>query len=210
MPGEADRALTIARIEASIFRVPLQTPVATSFGTMRDRPALLVKVSDADGVFGWGEVWCNWPVSAAEHRIRLLTEDLAELVLGKSFADARACFAFVSQRVEIKALQAGEPGPYAQAIAGLDIALWDLSARRAGKPLHEFLAPGSDSRVRAYASGIDSRAAGRVIPESRAAGLRDFKIKVGFDLDTDIRLTNDAAQSLQARRTSRRRRQPGF
>ena len=133
MPGEADRALTIARIEASIFRVPLQTPVATSFGTMRDRPALLVKVSDADGVFGWGEVWCNWPVSAAEHRIRLLTEDLAELVLGKSFADARACFAFVSQRVEIKALQAGEPGPYAQAIAGLDIALWDLSARRAGE-----------------------------------------------------------------------------
>jgi L-alanine-DL-glutamate epimerase-like enolase superfamily enzyme len=192
------RPLKIERIEASIFRVPLDTPVATSFGTMRDRPALLVKATDGDGAFGWGEVWCNWPVSAAEHRIRLVTEDLAELVLGGTFADARACFAFVSERIEVKALQAGEPGPYAQAIAGLDMAIWDLSARRAGKPLHTLLAPASTGRVPAYASGIDSRAAGCVIPESRESGYRDFKIKVGFDLDEDIRLTNEAARSLEA------------
>jgi len=198
MPAEGDRALKIARIEASIYRVPLATPVATSFGIMRDRPALLVKVSDADGAFGWGEVWCNWPVSAAEHRIRLLTEDLADLILGKGFSDPRVCFALVSERVEVKALQAGEPGPYAQTIAGLDMALWDLYARRACKPLHALLVPDSSNRVRAYASGIDSRAAVRVIPESRAAGYRDFKIKVGFDLDADIRLTNEAAQSLEA------------
>ncbi len=198
MSVAGDRALKIARIEASVFRLPLATPVATSFGTMRDRPALLVKVTDRDGAFGWGEVWCNWPVSAAEHRIRLLTEDLAELLLGESFADARTCFAFVSERVEVKALQSGEPGPYAQAIAGLDMALWDLSARRAAKPLHALLAPGSAGRIRAYASGIDSRAAGRVIPQSRGAGYRDFKIKVGFDIEADIRLTNETAGGLEA------------
>ena len=190
--------LEIVRIEASVFRVPLETPIATSFGTMGDRPALLVKVTDADGAFGWGEVWCNWPVSAAEHRIRLLSEDLAELVIGRKFTGARACFEFVSERVEIKVLQSGEPGPYAQVIAGLDMALWDLEARRAAKPLHDFLVPCSTGTVRTYASGIDSRAAARVIPESRAAGYRDFKIKVGFDLDTDIRLVLETAKGLLA------------
>jgi L-alanine-DL-glutamate epimerase-like enolase superfamily enzyme len=198
-PDENTQAkLEIVRIEASIFRVPLETPVATSFGTMGDRPALLVRVSDADGAFGWGEVWCNWPVCAAEHRIRLLCEDLAELVLGRKFSGARACFEFVSERVEIKVLQTGEPGPYAQAIAGLDMALWDLEARRAAKPLHDFLVPSSTGAVRAYASGIDSRAAERVIPESQAAGYRDFKIKVGFDPDADIRLVVETAGGLAA------------
>ncbi len=174
--------LKIARIDAAIYRAPLEVPVATAFGTMRDRPALLVKVTDSGGAHGWGEVWCNWPASAAEHRIRLLTEDLAELVLGQAFATAPECFAFLSERVEIKALQSGEPGPYAQAVAGLDMALWDMAARRASKPLHKLLAPQSTGHIRAYASGIDIRAAERVIPESRSHGYRDFKVKVGFGL----------------------------
>jgi D-galactarolactone cycloisomerase len=188
--------LRIARIDAAIYRVPLDTPVATSFGTMRDRPALLVKVTNADGAHGWGEVWCNWPASAAEHRIRLLTEDLADLVLSRTFASVPECFAFMSERVEIKALQSGEPGPYAQAIAGLDIALWDLAARRALKPLHALLAPASSGRVRAYASGIDIRAAERVIPACRANGYRDFKVKVGFGLKDEASRIGSLAAGL--------------
>jgi D-galactarolactone cycloisomerase len=188
--------LKIKRIDAAIYRMQLDVPVATSFGTMRDRPALLVKVTDPDGAYGWGEVWCNWPASAAEHRIRLLTEDLAELVLGCSFAAVSECFAFVSERVEIKALQSGEPGPYAQAIAGLDMALWDMAALRASKPLHKLLAPQSTGHVRAYASGIDIRAAERVIPECRADGYRDFKIKVGFGAEDEASRVKSLAAGL--------------
>ena len=36
---------------------------------------------------------------------------------------------------EVLALQCAEPGPFAQAIAGIDTALHDLVARRAGVPL---------------------------------------------------------------------------
>jgi L-alanine-DL-glutamate epimerase-like enolase superfamily enzyme len=190
-------SLTVERIDAAIYRAPLEVPVATSFGTMRDRPALLVKVTDTDGAHGWGEVWCNWPASAAEHRIRLLTEDLAELVLGQAFATAPECFAFVSERVEVKALQSGEPGPYAQAIAGLDMALWDLAARRESKPLHKLLAPQSTGHIRAYASGIDIRAAERVIPESRSNGYRDFKVKVGFGLADEMSRVAALVQGLE-------------
>ena len=73
----------IARIQAWAFRCPTKKPVATSFGVMHDRPAVLVRVEDSDGSFGWGEIWANWPAAGAEHRVRLLQMDIADLVLGQ-------------------------------------------------------------------------------------------------------------------------------
>ncbi len=40
--GNQPRAFRLRRVDAFVFRVPLQSPVRTSFGTMRDRPAVLV------------------------------------------------------------------------------------------------------------------------------------------------------------------------
>jgi L-alanine-DL-glutamate epimerase-like enolase superfamily enzyme len=48
-------------------------------------------------------------------------------------------------------LQSGEPGPIAAAIAGIDIALCDLAAKRAEQPLWRWLG-GARGRVRVYAS----------------------------------------------------------
>ena len=45
----------LARIEAHVLRWPVRVPVRTSFGTMHDRPAVLVRVEDAEGAHGWGE-----------------------------------------------------------------------------------------------------------------------------------------------------------
>ena len=38
----------LTRVEAWALRAPIATPVVTSFGTMRDRPAVFVRVIDAD------------------------------------------------------------------------------------------------------------------------------------------------------------------
>ena len=56
--------LRIRSVRAQVYRAPVQTPVVTSFGIMRDRPMVLVRVDDEDGATGWGEVWCNFPPSA--------------------------------------------------------------------------------------------------------------------------------------------------
>ena len=60
--------LNLARLETFVLRCPIDTPVQTSFGIMRDRPAVFVRVSDTEGAQGWGEVWCNFPTVGAEHR----------------------------------------------------------------------------------------------------------------------------------------------
>ena len=65
-----------------------ETPVVTSFGTMRDRPMVLVRAEDASGITGWGEIWCNFPAVGAEHRARLVHGVLAPLATSRPFADA--------------------------------------------------------------------------------------------------------------------------
>lgn len=169
----------IARIETLVLRWPVRVPVRTSFGTMTDRPALLVRVEDVDGAHGWGEVWCNFPSCGAEHRARLVDTVLAPLLVGQAFDSPAAAFETMSAQTAVLALQSGEPGPIAQAIAGVDTALHDLAARRAGLPLWRVLGGRSD-RIAVYASGINPDRPGEVVTALRKKGYTAFKLKVGF------------------------------
>jgi L-alanine-DL-glutamate epimerase-like enolase superfamily enzyme len=168
-----------------VLRYPVATPVRTSFGVMHDRPALLVRAEGADGAHGWGEVWCNFPSCGAEHRARLVESVLAPLLCGATFASPRAAFDHLSASTAVLALQSGEPGPIAQAIAGIDLALWDLLARREGQPLWQLLGGASD-RVAVYASGINPEAPEALVARKRAEGHRAFKLKVGFGAARDL------------------------
>lgn len=172
-------------IDVEVFRVPLARPVQTSFGRMRDRPAVVVRLEDDDGAFGWGEVFCNWPAAGAEHRARLILEDIADLVFARPWAGPADMFNTLTERTHVKVLQTAEPGPFAQAIAGLDLAFWDLHARKAGLSLARCLDASADSDIEVYASGIQIDDAPTFIATARDAGFRAFKVKVGFDLDAD-------------------------
>ncbi|NJO38566.1 MAG: mandelate racemase/muconate lactonizing enzyme family protein, partial [Rhizobiales bacterium] len=126
-------------MEVAVYRAPIGRPVQTAFGTMTDRPAVIVRALERDGTAGFGEVWCNFPPCGAEHRASLVTSTIAPLVVGRHWASPQVLFRDLSVRLHKLALQAGEPGPIAQVIAGVDIALWDLVARRAGQPLWRLL-----------------------------------------------------------------------
>lgn len=184
--NDAGGTVRIARVDAWCYRVPIANRVVTSFGAMTSRPAVFVRLEDTDGAFGWGEIFANWPAAGAEHRARLLVEDVSDLIFDKAFGQPSDLFEHVRRETHIRALQCGEWGPFAHVISGLDIAFHDLLARRAGKPLARFLNPGSASSVPTYASGIHIRDADRVINESRALGFDAFKVKVGFDLAGDV------------------------
>lgn len=189
--------IDVARIQAWAYRCPTPTPVATSFGIMHDRPAVLVRLEDRDGAFGWGEVWANWPAAGAEHRVRLLEMDIAQLIIGKTFKSPSDAFHFLECETRIRAVQCGEIGPFAQVIAGLDIALWDMAARKAGVPLRKYIRADAPDNVPAYASGIQISAAEDLVPAARAAGHQRFKLKVGFDMDRDISSVEGIQSGLQ-------------
>ncbi|WP_146690763.1 mandelate racemase/muconate lactonizing enzyme family protein [Bradyrhizobium canariense] len=175
---------TISSVEAFCYRYPLSTPVVTSFGRMLNRPAVFVRVEDEDGHVGWGEVWANFPSTGAEHRARLVNEVLAPAICGRAFNAPAEIFDAVTQGTSVIALQSGEPGPFAQTIAGVDLAVWDLYARRRGTALWKLLG-GNGNRIKVYASGINPTDSGQMAEAALSRGHRGLKLKIGFDPAAD-------------------------
>ena len=79
--------------EIFVFRAPIEKAVRTSSGIMHDRPAVLLRLEDEDGMHGWGEAWCNFPSCGAEHRARLLETAILPKVIGKPWSSTAALYA---------------------------------------------------------------------------------------------------------------------
>ena len=170
MTAGADLAFELADISVSVYRAPIARPVQTAFGMMTDRPAVIVRTTDAEGRTGFGEIWSNFPAHGAEHRARLASSILLPEVMDRHWSSPEQVFDLLTANTRFLALQSGEHGPIAQAIAGIDIALWDLVARRAGLPLWRLLGGVGDGRVAAYASGIGPDGAVDQAESARQAG----------------------------------------
>lgn len=195
---KSTEAAPIKKAEVFVFRAPIENPVRTSFGIMYNRPAVILRVEDEDKAYGWGEVWCNFPSCGAEHRGRLLAETILPLALNRAWSLPIDITDFISRKLRILRLQCDEPGPFNQCLAGVDIALWDLKARKAGLPLHKLLGNASMTVMPAYASGINHPGIAEIIKRSREEGYRIFKIKIGFGEQQDQTNIETAFAAMQA------------
>ena len=185
----------ITKVEVFHFRHPLAAPVTTVMGPMVARPALLIRVEDADGAAGWGEIWCNFPPDGDFHRARLAGNILPAALRGLT-GEEPAPFDVITTRLRRLAIQAGEPGPVSQIAGAADIALHDLRARRQGVPLAVLLG-GTARPVPAYASGISPDKFEAQFERMRAKGYRRFKQRIGFGKDDGLAELKAAAAQLR-------------
>ncbi|NNK94916.1 MAG: mandelate racemase/muconate lactonizing enzyme family protein [Desulfobacterales bacterium] len=194
--SEHNFSVCIERLEIFVFQAPITTPVRTSFGIMHQRPAVLLRIEDNNGAFGWGEVWCNFPSSAAAYRSALITSELSSIILGGTFTSSGQIYRKLSEDTAVLALQSGDGGALSQAIAGLDIAVWDLIANRLNIPLYQLLGDKHSGVMQPYASGINPDGALQTVQRCRAEGYRAFKVKVGFDPEKDVEIVDEIARNL--------------
>lgn len=189
----------VVRVESFVFRAPIKVPIRTSFGTLPNRPALFVRIEDQDGAFGWGEIWCNFPLVGAEYRARLFDTILAPRLLEFDSETSPVYFwDALDHDLHIQSLQTGEPGAFSGVLGGADMALHDLAARRAGVPLWRQLGGYDASPVPTYASGLNSGpAALDLLFSSRDKGFAAFKIKVGFGEKNDTSTLRPVAEVLE-------------
>ena len=184
------------------LRAPLAVPRTNAFGTMHERPALLVELVDGAGAAGWGETFCNWPPFAAEYRRRLIVEVLRPLVMDREFESPAALRAHLERETRALRLQCGDRGAFDQGIAGIETAAWRAIATRTGTPLQALLAdafaagpgpaPGDAPTddppgTPVYASALTAATIEALVPPLVETGWHGFKLKVGFDADEDER-----------------------
>lgn len=176
---------TIEGLEAGFYRIPLAEALTDStHGEMRRFELVTVRVRDADGAEGVGYTFTAGHNGAAV--AATLTHELTEIVAGADGDRIEALW----ERMWWTTHYGGRGGPTVLAISAVDMALWDLKARRAGTPLWRLLG-GYDPRVPCYAGGIDLMLPlDRLLARTDAnldRGFRAIKMKVGRDrLSEDV------------------------
>ena len=177
--------ITLKRVQTFVYRYPLKIPIKTSFGTMNNRPMVLINITDSEGAEGWGEIWCNFPNVGAEHRANLIDSIFAPILVSRSYENASLIFSELTKATKVLAIQTGEYGPLAQCIAGIDIAIHDLIAKKKVLPIWKMLG-GTNDNVLAYASGINPNQAKEMGQKATSLGFNSLKLKIGFANDLDL------------------------
>lgn len=100
------------------------------------------------------------------------------------------CVRGLWQRMVDLVFKGNNRGTVTDAISALDVALWDLKAKANDEPLWKTLGAAAP-RARAYASGIDMPLSDAELAEfytrMAAQGIAGGKLKVGLDMETDLR-----------------------
>jgi L-alanine-DL-glutamate epimerase-like enolase superfamily enzyme len=170
-------AAKIERIDTRLYRIPLDTALSDStHGTMTHFELIASRIYDTEGAEGMGY---TYTVGANGSAIReLLDRDLTPMLIGEEADRIESLW----QRMWWKLHYGGRGGAAAFAISAIDMALWDLKARRRGDPLWRLLG-GNDANVPCYAGGIDLyfplEKLLKQTESNLAKGFRAIKMKVG-------------------------------
>jgi L-alanine-DL-glutamate epimerase-like enolase superfamily enzyme len=181
----------VTSVELAILSVPLAAPMSDAkVLTGRQRPmaeisVLLAEVRTAQGRYGLGFSYSTRAGGPAQYAHAV---EIAHEAIGQDPSDIDR----IGERLRWAGAAAGRAGIALQAIAAIDIALFDVKARRAELPLAKLLGTHRDS-VRVYntSGGYLNAPLGEVldnVDRSIEAGLGGIKIKVGQpDMSDDLR-----------------------
>ena len=89
----------------------------------------------------------------------------------------------------------GQKGVTLSALSAVDIALWDIKGKALGLPVYKLLGGAYRTKAQAYATGLyEPQGAPSIVDalvkeamDYKAQGFRGMKLKIGYDLKTDLR-----------------------
>lgn len=140
--------MKITDIRSAVVSIPLHKPTAFATTVVTAREYVIVWIDTDEGLRGTGFT-VGGRYSGEGHLIRTAIDyNLKHLIIDESpFAVER-----LWERMFQATLLLGRRGCVMRAMSALDIALWDIIAKAAGKPLYQLLG-GYRDEVPAYASG---------------------------------------------------------
>jgi L-rhamnonate dehydratase len=189
--------MRITKVEAILLRP--KGGIDTSIGD-GSQDGVLVRVHTDEGITGLGEIDSSPSVAKAiidappSHKI---CSGLAALLVGENPLEIGRLW----QKMYRGSLYFGRRGAVIHAISGVEIALWDIAGKAAGKPVHALLGGARRKSIKAYASTLmpDTPAeAARVIETQLKAGFKAVKLgwgPLGQSKDLDVALVAAARKA---------------
>lgn len=184
--------MKIRAVDAAWLHCPLeaQKQHVSDFGRIAAFDAVLVTITTDDGLVGYGEAKPSVGsagngaalVAIVQHELRplLVGADAREIgrLWGRMYNGARAGHA---ERTGRAMPVLGRRGAHSAAMAGVDLALWDLAGKAKNCPVLELLGGACRERVAAYASGgwADAARIGEELGRYTAQGFRAIKMRIG-------------------------------
>jgi len=167
------------RLRASL---PPHEQFRTRSGPRRYRSAFLIQVETDEGVTGIGSCSGNGAILEA-----ILTKVLKPLLLGRDPCLITELWDRIYVGAGVRLF--GSRGIGVVALSGVDIALWDILGKVKNTPIHQLLSNSPRNKVELYATALYPDQIGGDVEKAlsyAARGFRGVKIKLGFDLDSDL------------------------
>jgi len=186
---------------AKIEPICISYPDPNDFGTIRR--TVLVRVETSDGVVGWGECIGMW-AEACSAIATIITDGFLPELKGKLADDIEGNWQILRRHVHWY----GEGGIASLSISGIDMALWDIRGKVAGKPLYELFGGLKHDRLHANASAhVNKKGEAACVAEVVGffeAGFRSTKLgfakkgdsNIGGDPDVDVHFVKELRSAL--------------
>jgi D-galactarolactone cycloisomerase len=172
--------------------VPIEGQVFSRSGIRNSRSATLVQIETDEGITGIGSCSGNGELIEV-----IIDKVLTPLLIGMDPTEIDAIWDKAYFRGGHK--EFGTRGVGVVTMSGIDIALWDILGKVRGVPLHNLLGGKVREKVPVYATALYPEEPSKVAKRARGfaeQGFHGVKIKVGFDLDQDIRIVRAVRQEL--------------
>lgn len=178
--------MKIKQLKSIVVKKKLNIPRKNSFGIQNFRSAFFVKLTDKNGVEGFGEGFCNWPSFSADYRDKYINEFFKPLTQNFEFSRPQDLYFYLNKKIKKIKIQSGDFGPINHCLAAIDLASWDLFSKLKKKPLRNILYKKPNSKIPLYASGLTKENFNKFYPKIKKLKIKHIKIKVGFKQEEDL------------------------
>ena len=172
--------------------IPTEGQVFSRSGVRNTRSTTLVQVETDEGVSGIGSASGNGELIEV-----IVARVLKPLLIGMDPTEIDEIWDKAYFRGGHK--EFGTRGIGVVALSGVDIALWDILGKVRGVPVYQLLGGKCRDKVPVYATALYPEEPEKVAARARAfadQGFHGVKIKVGFDLEQDIRIVRAVREEL--------------
>ncbi|MFC4256226.1 muconate cycloisomerase [Altererythrobacter xixiisoli] len=178
--------MKIRSIVSTPLRLPFRQPYHWAQGVLHAAECVLIEINTDEGIIGYGEVMAMARADATLDLIRAA----ADVAIGRDPLSINAILADIYQQLFASRGNLADIRFAATLLAGIDMALWDISGKAAGRPVHALIGGAQRDHLQyfGFPQGHSPEEIARDAARWVEAGCQVIYVKVGRGdaLDRDI------------------------